>query len=522
MRIRRKLIVLHTVFSVSLAVILLLAIRAPVERLAMAGKERASLLALAEGSAELGVDGITLYRGSPSETDLSAEMSAEVRRAGGEAIYFESGPLGPLAARYDTETGEFVSAVSNSIAGKKAVNDLYLYVTISLLAVYGLIVLVLELFVLPSQVYRPIERLRVADEAVQRGMREAELIPEDQIGNDELGEIMRSRNASIEKLRDQESRLAETFDELERIATELKRKNHLLENAKRNLADQDRLASLGMMSAGVAHEINTPLAVLKGCVEELESKQSAPSPARVALMLRVMQRLERLSESLLDFARVRPPAYTPMRVREALAEAWTLVSIDRGSSGVGFENAVDPFLSIPADSDRMIQVFVNVLRNAVDAMEESPPSARSIRVSAEARERDGGEWLSIVIADTGPGIAAEMLSRMFEPFASTRLDADGTGLGLAVAEGIVREHRGVLLVRNQAAPQTGAIFEIVLPFDPQQAQEARPGEEPQETEEPEQPAEPGDPVDPGEAGEPEQGLHADYDDTHPTPEQPET
>lgn len=465
-RIRRKLIVLHTVFSVSLAVILLLAIRAPVERLALAGKERASLLAVAEGADALGVEGITLYRGTPTEADLTAEMAALVRDARGRAVYFESSPVGPLAARYDGASGEYVSAVSSSTAAKKAVNDLYLFLTISLLAVYGLIVLVLEVFVLPSQVYRPIERLRRADEAVQRGVREAELIPDDEIGGDELGEIMRSRNASIEKLREQEARLAETFDELERIATELKRKNHLLETAKRNLADQDRLASLGMMSAGVAHEINTPLAVLKGCVEELREKTAVPTRERVGLMLRVVSRLERLSESLLDFARVRPPSYTPMRVRDTVDEAWTLVSIDRGSSGVAFENAVDQFFTIPADADRMVQVFVNVLRNAVDAMEETPGDQKRIAVTAKVIERDGAEWLSVTIADSGPGIAAEMLSRMFEPFATTRLDADGTGLGLAVAEGIVREHSGVLLVRNRVAPDTGAVFEIVLPVDP--------------------------------------------------------
>src|SRR5690606_36800746 len=92
----------------------------------------------------------------------------------------------------------------------------------------------------------------------------------------ELGEIMRSRNESIVRLRRQEAMLNDALERLETVAVELKRKNHLLETARRNLADQDRLASLGMMSAGIAHELNTPLAVLKGQVEGIAAD---PEPA---------------------------------------------------------------------------------------------------------------------------------------------------------------------------------------------------------------------------------------------------
>jgi two-component system NtrC family sensor kinase len=114
-----------------------------------------------------------------------------------------------------------------------------------------------------------------ADRAVQRGDTDAELVDEAAMPADEMGEIMRSRNDAIRGIRRQETALAHALDELETVAADLKRKNHLLENAKRNLEGADRLMSLGMMSAGIAHELNTPLAVAKGLVERLRADEPA-------------------------------------------------------------------------------------------------------------------------------------------------------------------------------------------------------------------------------------------------------
>jgi two-component system NtrC family sensor kinase len=289
---------------------------------------------------------------------------------------------------------------------------------------------------------------------------------------DELGEIMRSRNESIVRLRQQESMLNDALDRLETVAVELKRKNHLLETARRNLADQDRLVSLGMMSAGIAHELNTPLAVLKGQVERIASDPVREiSASHAQLMLRVVQRLERLSESLLDFARVRPATRERTSLAHIVDEAWTLVRIDREARDVELIASIPDGLTVMGDPDRLGQVFVNLLRNAADVMD----GQGVITVVAERVERDGRSWVSIRVQDQGPGIAPDVLSRLFEPFVTTRLDARGTGLGLAVSEGIIREHGGVILARNLASdgPQelgapprrAGAEFEITLPDD---------------------------------------------------------
>jgi signal transduction histidine kinase len=283
---------------------------------------------------------------------------------------------------------------------------------------------------------------------------------------------MRSRNETVRALRSHEAALGHALARIEEAATELKAKNHLLETARRNLADADRLASIGMMSAGIAHELNTPLSVLKGIAEQIHHKPAAGvEPARAELMLRVVQRLERLSEGLLDFARVRPPETQSAPLRNLAEEAITLVGLDRGKSAGGAVNLVNRVpegLSAECDADRIVQVLVNVVRNSVDALTESGRASGEVVVEGEEREREGRRWAVLWIRDNGPGIAPEVMSRLFEPFVSTRLDSQGSGLGLAVAEGIVRQHGGVLLARNisaegAAASVLGAEFEIVLP-----------------------------------------------------------
>jgi signal transduction histidine kinase len=508
MRVRKKVLFLHTLFWLGLALVLMVPLRpAIMEVVEQAEIDQArmvlrlvqrDLAAQRQGQAtaqppprppplwSLAAPDATVRSGSPQELGLTPAAEAQARASPGRpvsatltgrqaaALMFIPGP--------SEAEGDFWAATVTIPEARRAVFQLYILTAAALLAIYALVAAALELFVLPQHVYGPIGRMLDADRAVQEGDKEHELIPESVIATDELGEIMRSRNNSIIALRRHEKALAEALAELERVATDLKRKNHLLEAVRCKLADADRLASLGMMSAGIAHELNTPLAVLKGLVEKLNHQPESLDALQAALMLRVVQRLERLGESLLDFARVRPPHTQPVVLAPLVDEAVTLVHLDRRGSIAQFNNHISQQIMIECDPDRMVQVLVNLLRNAADAVrasaerrpgmpgatardDESPLPTRepgTVDIAAVVSEREGHEWVSITVSDTGPGIDPDLLSRLFEPFVSTRLDAHGTGLGLAVAEGIVREHGGLILARNREDGR-GAVFEIMLP-----------------------------------------------------------
>lgn len=491
MRIRKKLIFLHTTFSLVLAGVLLVLLRPAVARIVQrAEREEAmailSVLTIASSSAE-GVPAVVIpefpnaqfKRGSADALALDSGTASRARLTPGQPVSPESDTAEWGAVSYVPAIGarqaEYIGAVVTSPEARGAVTRLYILASIALLGMYALVAIALELFVLPANVYDPLRRILAADRATREGRRDAEIIPASGMPADELGEIMRSRNETVGSLREHEAALADALKTLEEVASDLARKNHLLETAKRNLADADRLASLGMMSAGISHELNTPLAVLKGLVEKLNiNSRAGLDPAQAALMLRVVKRLERLGESLLDFARARPPRSAPTDVRAVVHEAMTLIELDREARGVAIVNDVSEDLIISADGDRLVQVFVNLLRNAADAIKADGLFAASRQANQEPRivvgatrtERDGAQWVVITVADNGPGIDPAILPRLFEPFASTRLDARGTGLGLAVAEGIVREHGGFILARNRTVlpDETGAVFEILIPI----------------------------------------------------------
>lgn len=487
LRIRKKLIVLHTSFSLVLAVLLLVALRPALTKVIVQGEQAQASVALDLMRADnqirtvttpaLNTDStgrVTAIVGEAQSVGLTEAQLTRLRETGQPILLSDTRDGAGIAVLLDD--GSFAVVRARNNATRQAVNLVYTLLIVSLLAGYAFVAAALEALVLPRHVYSPIRAMLDADDAVRRGDRLAELIPDSLIPADELGEIMRSRNDSVASLRRHEDELADALTMLETTAADMRKKNHLLEAARRNLEGADRLASLGMMSAGIAHELNTPLAVVKGLVDKIAHGQDLSTTERV-LLARVVARLEKLSEGLLDFARVRPPRLTSADLHSVVAEAWTLVRLDRTLSGPGLSfdmtNAVPTGMVIRCDPDRLIQVFVNLIRNAAGAIREAGVAHGRVVVSAQPIVREGEDWVSVSVADNGPGIAPEVIGRLFEPFASTRLDAHGTGLGLAVSKGIVHEHGGVLVARNageedrRASPElVGAVFEILLPTDP--------------------------------------------------------
>ena len=363
------------------------------------------------------------------------------------AAYFSLIPLYEQLVT-DTRAREVVlekspTASANAQAARRSQQSALTQARVRLFLVLGIIyllaVVVLEAAIMPWYVYRPLRRMLAADSATQAGDREGELIPESEIMGDEIGQIMRSRNDTVETLRKREDELA---------------------TALRRIEEQDRLVSLGLLSASVAHELNTPLAVLAGSIEKLiETNPDLHTQDRLARMQRVTHRLRRISESLVDFSRVRKTQMEPTALRPLIEEAWTLVAIDEKSSHVEFLNHASADHRVIGNPDRLLQVFVNLLRNALNAI--GLDAVGHIEVHTRREQRDGRPSIVLTVEDNGQGIPAYVLPDIFDAFVTTRLDAHGTGLGLTVAEGIITQHGGTIAASNR--PQGGACLEVCLP-----------------------------------------------------------
>ena len=363
------------------------------------------------------------------------------------AAYFSLIPLYEQLVT-DTRAREVVlekspTASANAQAARRSQQSALTQARVRLFLVLGIIyllaVVVLEAAIMPWYVYRPLRRMLAADSATQAGDREGELIPESEIMGDEIGQIMRSRNDTVETLRKREDELA---------------------TALRRIEEQDRLVSLGLLSASVAHELNTPLAVLAGSIEKLiETNPDSHTQERLARMQRVTHRLRRISESLVDFSRVRKTQMEPTALRPLIEEAWTLVAIDEKSSHVEFLNHASADHRVIGNPDRLLQVFVNLLRNALNAI--GLDAVGHIEVHTRREQRDGRPSIVLTVEDNGQGIPAYVLPDIFDAFVTTRLDAHGTGLGLTVAEGIITQHGGTIAASNR--PEGGARLEVCLP-----------------------------------------------------------
>ena len=443
LKVRPKLVVLHNLFFLLLSVSVYLSVIPVLEHKISTARQRelAMLAEVFRSDVQLtpqqnGTSSLELYNyreGLPRDLGLSAEgqtfLAQNPSRSWqqGTDTLFRTGRIPGEYRRVSLSPSFYEDAVH------RARGLLFLVLG----CIYVLSIVVLEFAIMPQYVYRPLSLMLNADAATLRGDREDEMIDPKVISNDEIGQIMLSRNETVAQLRRQEDHLA---------------------SALRQIEEQDRLVSLGLLSTSVAHELNTPLSVLQGSIEKLIETTAAPlTLERLYRMLRVTQRLRKISESLLDFARQRKEEMEPVALRPLIDESWSLVAIDEKASDVQFSNGVHDGDTVIGNPDRLIQVFVNLLRNALIAV----PATGAIRVESKTFARGGQNWICCVVLDNGPGIPPHVLPNLFEAFVSTRLDARGTGLGLTVAEGIISQHGGTISASNR--PEGGASLEVVLP-----------------------------------------------------------
>jgi len=221
------------------------------------------------------------------------------------------------------------------------------------------------------------------------------------------------------------------------------------------LRKTERIAELGTLASGMAHEIGTPMNVILGRAEYLMDRvKEEPIKKGLQTIVAQVERITRVMNQLLAFARRKPPERGPLDLKTIVENSVELFEERLAASRVQVEMSLDQCCrKVQADIDQMNQVLINLIMNAIHAM----PEGGTLRIGlAPARE-----MVCLTVADTGHGIPSEGLKKIYEPFFTTKEFGKGTGLGLTVVKGIIEEHQGSIEVQSE--PEKGTTFTILLP-----------------------------------------------------------
>ena len=242
-----------------------------------------------------------------------------------------------------------------------------------------------------------------------------------------------------------------------------------LEAAQSSLIQSGKLAALGEVSSGLAHELNNPLMIIVGFLELIrEAIQSGPASAvDFATLESHLQKIERnagrmkvIIRHIMEFARECKPVKRPMQVNEVIQRSFILLNEQLRLRKIAIEMNLDPGLVAHIDESRMEQVFINLLSNARDAIVEAHGEAGG-RIKVSSRALSSSE-LEIEISDNGIGMSEEIMSKIFNPFFTTKEGGKGTGLGLSISHGIVKDHGGNISCVSER--EKGTAFHIRLPL----------------------------------------------------------
>jgi two-component system NtrC family sensor kinase len=260
----------------------------------------------------------------------------------------------------------------------------------------------------------------------------------------------------------QYQKLQMTVKQLRATQEELQEHIGAQQMAERRLVQAAKLAAVGEMAAGIAHELNNPLTTVIGFTELTMEEVQADSRvhADLELVLREAHRATDVVRRLLDFARQSESVRMRSDINDIVKEVLALVNHLLHTSGVQLiTNFPIGLPSISVDKNQIKQVVLNLIHNALHAM----PKGGELRITTDRRSRDHQDWVTVVVSDTGVGISPENLERIFEPFFTTRAKEGGTGLGLSISYGIVAEHGGFIEVESHVGK--GSIFSIWIPVE---------------------------------------------------------
>ena len=310
-----------------------------------------------------------------------------------------------------------------------------------------------------SRIAQPIQILHAGVDAISQGTFDQPL-------NIRTGDEFEELAAAVHRMAE---RLKASRAELESLNADLARRvedktAEVTEHMKK-LQFAERLATLGKVASGIAHEINNPLGIILNRIECMELEAAhvrlSDEQQRDLLAIRTQaDRISRVTKSMLALSRGAATVLKPIDVNCVLQSCMEASKERAATKGVRIESVLAPVLPpVMGDRDRIETVMSNLINNAIDAAEKSAlPGV--VTVQSERSRSPQGEMVVVRISDTGPGIPPEILGRIFDPFFTTKDEGQGTGLGLFLSYGIVVDHRGRLEIENG---QHGAVASVALP-----------------------------------------------------------
>ncbi len=275
---------------------------------------------------------------------------------------------------------------------------------------------------------------------------------------DEFGILAKTFNSMTKELKSSRERLENWAKELEE---EVEKKTEEIRRGQEQYIHTEKLASLGRMAAGVAHELNSPLTGIVTFAHLLMDRtpsENTMDREDLEVIVEQAERCSKIIKGLLGFSRAMPTEKDRININETLRHAINMIQNQAKFHNVHFELDADKSITaLDGEASQIEQVFLNLFINAGDAMNNKG----DIMITTGKTEVDGKPYAEIVVSDTGPGIPEEHLSRLFEPFFTTKPVGKGTGLGLAVSHGIIKKHGGHIVVKSSSE---GATFFVRLPI----------------------------------------------------------
>ncbi|HXI09465.1 MAG TPA: ATP-binding protein [Thermodesulfobacteriota bacterium] len=247
--------------------------------------------------------------------------------------------------------------------------------------------------------------------------------------------------------------------DLDSSERELESAYEKLKETQAQLIQSSKMTALGELAAGVAHELNQPLTVIKGLSQNLckNTDSSNPMYDKLRLIAEASRKMELVIRHLRIFSRTDGPTLSPVDLNRVIRDAYAIVKEILANNSIQVKMHLSEIPAVLGSENRLEQVVINLVTNARDAM----PQGGAIEISTGTVKHGPSTLVRMSIKDTGCGIPKSLVGRIFDPFFTTKEIGKGTGLGLSISYGIIKEHRGEITVESE--PGAGAVFHVVFP-----------------------------------------------------------